>query len=95
LPTIDIEKALAWVEDKVNLNLARAQRDEVALPSRSKVLVVTGGPGVGKTSIVHCILKIFHAKRHISPFALPRDEPPIACTSQSATLLRQSTAPGF
>jgi exodeoxyribonuclease V alpha subunit len=62
LPAIDIGKALAWVEQKVKLNLAQAQRDAVSLASRSKVLVITGGPGVGKTTIVNSILKIFQAK---------------------------------
>jgi exodeoxyribonuclease V alpha subunit len=62
LPTIDIGKALAWVEQKVGLKLAEAQRDAVSLAARSKVLVITGGPGVGKTTIVNSILKIFQAK---------------------------------
>ena len=63
LPKIDIEKALAWVEQQVGLGLAPAQRDAVALAAREKVLVITGGPGVGKTTIVNSILKVFTAKR--------------------------------
>ena len=35
----------------------------VALAAREKVLIITGGPGVGKTTIVNSILKIFKAKR--------------------------------
>ena len=63
LPKIDIEKALAWAEEQVGLSLAPAQRDAVALAVREKVLVITGGPGVGKTTIVNSILKVFTAKR--------------------------------
>jgi len=63
LPRIDIEKALAWVEQQVGLDLAPAQRDAVALAAQEKVLVITGGPGVGKTTIVNSILKILSAKR--------------------------------
>ena len=63
MPQIDIEKALAWVEQQVGLSLAPAQRDAVALAARHKVLVITGGPGVGKTTIVNSILKILTAKR--------------------------------
>ncbi len=62
LPSIDIERALAWVEQQVGLSLAPAQRDAVALAARKKVLVITGGPGVGKTTIVDSILKVFTAK---------------------------------
>ena len=63
LPEIDIERALAWVEQQVGLSLAPAQREAVALAARRKVLVITGGPGVGKTTIVSSILKVFTAKR--------------------------------
>ena len=63
LPRIDIEKALTWVEQQVGLSLAPAQRDAVALAASHKVLVITGGPGVGKTTIVNSILKILTAKR--------------------------------
>ncbi len=63
LPTINIEKALVWVEKQVGLQLAQAQLAAVALAATSKVLIVTGGPGVGKTTIVNSILKIFTAKQ--------------------------------
>ena len=43
----------------MGLELAAAQRDAIAQAARSKVLVVTGGPGVGKTTIVRGILEIF------------------------------------
>ena len=63
LPEIDIDKALVWVEKQVGLQLAQAQLAAVALAAKSKVLIITGGPGVGKTTIVNSILKIFNAKR--------------------------------
>ena len=62
LPAIDIEKALTWVEGQVGLSLAPAQREAVRLATSQKVLIITGGPGVGKTTIVDSILKIFAAK---------------------------------
>ncbi len=40
LPKIDIEKALAWVEQQVGLSLAPAQRDAIDLAARHKVLVM-------------------------------------------------------
>jgi exodeoxyribonuclease V alpha subunit len=63
LPSIDIEKALVWVEQQVGLQLAQAQLSAVALAATAKVLIITGGPGVGKTTIVNSILKIFTAKK--------------------------------
>ena len=61
-PDMDVEKALPWVERKTGLSLAPGQADAVRLALASKVTVVTGGPGVGKTTIVNAILRILSAK---------------------------------
>lgn len=62
-PQIDMEKAIAWVESKTGLQLAVQQRQAIDLACRSKVLVITGGPGVGKTTIINSIMKIMRAKK--------------------------------
>src|SRR6516162_5251847 len=49
--SIDPEKALPWIERKTGLALADSQRKAISLTLRSKVQVITGGPGVGKTTI--------------------------------------------
>ncbi|HUC17014.1 MAG TPA: ATP-dependent RecD-like DNA helicase [Acetobacteraceae bacterium] len=59
---IDPEKAIPWVERKTGLALAASQRAAVSLALRSKLLVITGGPGVGKTTILDAILRILRAK---------------------------------
>jgi exodeoxyribonuclease V alpha subunit len=61
-PPIDPAKAIPWVERKTGLGLAPSQREALGLALRSKVLVVTGGPGVGKTTLVNSILKVLTAK---------------------------------
>src|SRR5207245_2410031 len=61
-PWIDPDKALPWVEARVGFALAESQRSAVELALASKVLVITGGPGVGKTTIVKAILRILAAK---------------------------------
>nr|WP_111298323.1 ATP-dependent RecD-like DNA helicase [Paracoccus saliphilus] len=61
-PDIDADKALPWIEQKTGLKLASSQADAVRLALRSKVTVITGGPGVGKTTIVNSILRILAAK---------------------------------
>lgn len=62
-PEIDIGKAIAWVEGKTGLQLAIQQRQAIQLACQSKVLVITGGPGVGKTTIINSIVKIMRAKK--------------------------------
>ena len=59
---IDVERALPWVERRTGLVLADNQREAVRLALRSKVLVITGGPGVGKTTLVNSILTVLRAK---------------------------------
>ncbi|HET7384378.1 MAG TPA: ATP-dependent RecD-like DNA helicase [Pseudolabrys sp.] len=61
-PWIDPEKALPWVEKHIGLALAESQVAAIRLALKSKVLVITGGPGVGKTTIVRGILRILAAK---------------------------------
>jgi exodeoxyribonuclease V alpha subunit len=61
-PAIDPEKALPWIGRKTGLALADSQVAAIRLALLSKVLVITGGPGVGKTTIVNAILRILAAK---------------------------------
>ena len=61
-PRIDPDRALPWIEQRTGLTLAKSQDAAVRLALSSKVLVVTGGPGVGKTTIVNSILRILAAK---------------------------------
>jgi exodeoxyribonuclease V alpha subunit len=61
-PWIDPDKALPWVADRIGLALAESQTAAIKLALVSKVLVITGGPGVGKTTIVRGILRILGAK---------------------------------
>jgi len=61
-PGMDAGKAMAWVEKRLDVTLAPGQRQAVAKALASKILIVTGGPGVGKTTIIRAILAILRAK---------------------------------
>ena len=61
-PFIDPVKALPWIEQKTGLSMAESQIAAIRQSLLSKVLVITGGPGVGKTTIVNSILRILAAK---------------------------------
>ena len=61
-PQIDADKALPWVESKTGLTLAPSQKAALRLALASKAIVITGGPGVGKTTLLNALLLILRAK---------------------------------
>jgi exodeoxyribonuclease V alpha subunit len=61
-PDIDASKAIPWVESRLTIELAPGQREALTQALRSKVLVMTGGPGVGKTTLTQAILRVLSAK---------------------------------
>lgn len=56
---IDKDKALHWVQQKVRLNLAAKQIEAVKKAITDKIMVITGGPGTGKTTIIHAVIQIY------------------------------------
>jgi exodeoxyribonuclease V alpha subunit len=55
----ETEKAIQWVQGRINIRLAPRQIDAVQKAVSEKVLVITGGPGTGKTTIINAVIKIF------------------------------------
>jgi exodeoxyribonuclease V alpha subunit len=82
-PPINPAQAIPWVERKTGLSLAPSQREALSLALHSKVLVITGGPGVGKTTLVNSILKVLTAKAVKVALAAP--------TGRAAKRLADST----
>ncbi len=62
-PGIDWEKAVAWVREKTGKELATSQVEALRKTLSSRVLVMTGGPGVGKTTLINAILRVLRAKK--------------------------------
>jgi exodeoxyribonuclease V alpha subunit len=67
----------------MQIELAPTQREAIEAATREKVLVITGGPGVGKTTIVRGLIEIFAAKRQRIALAAP--------TGRAAKRLSEST----
>jgi len=56
---IDSNRAIDWVQGQLSFTLAANQIKAVGWAIENKVMVITGGPGTGKTTIIHAVLKIF------------------------------------
>ena len=69
--SIDLAAALRWFEGKQGLRLAPEQQDAIAAATSSKVLVITGGPGTGKTTLVNGIIQILEKKGRRIVLAAP------------------------
>jgi exodeoxyribonuclease V alpha subunit len=56
---VNLEKSWDQVEYRIGLQLAPKQREAIQQATARKMLVITGGPGTGKTTIVRGILEVF------------------------------------
>ncbi|MBF0320660.1 MAG: ATP-dependent RecD-like DNA helicase [Nitrospirae bacterium] len=67
----DEDKALQWVQKELSIELAENQAEAVKMSFNRKVLVITGGPGTGKTTIINSIIKIYKRLGHRVLLAAP------------------------
>ncbi|MFC1838455.1 ATP-dependent RecD-like DNA helicase [Thermodesulfobacteriota bacterium] len=58
-PEINFEKALNWVQDRIKIRFAPGQKEAVKTAASSKLMIITGGPGTGKTTVINAIIKIY------------------------------------
>lgn len=58
LRQVDTEKALQWVQEQLRIELAQQQIEGVSRAVGEKILILTGGPGTGKSTITNAILRI-------------------------------------
>ena len=68
---IDIEKAIEWVQGVIGMELAALQQEAIKKAITSKVMVITGGPGTGKTTLLNCLIRILEKKNQRILLASP------------------------
>lgn len=78
------DKAIEWVQKSMAIKLAQKQIEAIKSALYSKVMIITGGPGTGKTTIVNAILKISHNLKLKTLLAAP--------TGRAAKRMSEATA---
>ncbi len=65
------DKMITWVQNHLTIRLARNQKEALVCALRNKVMVITGGPGTGKTTIINAVLKIYFRLKARALLAAP------------------------
>ena len=70
-PFVDVEQLVKWMEEQGKVKLAPMQAVAVRDALKRKLLIITGGPGVGKTTTIASIVKIYGKLRLRTVLASP------------------------
>ena len=86
LPPIKIDAAVDWAQEKADIEFAAKQAEAIRTALKSKLSILTGGPGTGKTTILRALVDILRAKKVRIHLAAP--------TGRAAQRLAETTG-GF
>ena len=63
LPAIRVDKAIAWAQERMQVGFAPEQTQAIRSGLTTKISIITGGPGTGKTTILRALVDILKVKR--------------------------------
>jgi exodeoxyribonuclease V alpha subunit len=68
---INVDKAVPWAAAHMNITFEPLQAEALETALSSKVAIITGGPGVGKTTIIRALVDVFKARKLSVALAAP------------------------
>ncbi|MDN7226918.1 ATP-dependent RecD-like DNA helicase [Planococcus sp. N064] len=97
-PASEVRKALGEAEERLGVNYAETQVQAIEQSINSSVMILTGGPGTGKTTVVRGLVKVYAELHGLSldpkDYAKKKEPFPIilaAPTGRAAKRLSEST----
>lgn len=63
--TDKIEETIQKLYDDQGMLLSDMQKEALSLASQSRVCIITGGPGTGKTTLIQCLIQLFSGEGEI------------------------------
>ncbi|HSJ38066.1 MAG TPA: ATP-dependent RecD-like DNA helicase [Planococcus sp. (in: firmicutes)] len=97
-PSSEVRKALGEAEERLGVNYAETQVQAIESSINSSVMILTGGPGTGKTTVVRGLVEVFAELHGLSlepkDYAKKKEPFPIilaAPTGRAAKRLSEST----
>ncbi|MEG1560094.1 MAG: ATP-dependent RecD-like DNA helicase [Clostridia bacterium] len=83
-PLLNIENEITALENERNIKLAPTQREAITMALTSGAMVITGGPGTGKTTILQFIIGVLEKSDETYALAAP--------TGRAAKRMSEATA---
>jgi exodeoxyribonuclease V alpha subunit len=71
LRLMNIDEAIDWVQKDLKLVFSEKQLEAIKASINNKLMVITGGPGTGKTTIINAIIRIAHKMGQKALLAAP------------------------
>lgn len=87
----DLEGKLDYFESMLRVTYNKDQKRAICNALENPVSIISGGPGTGKTTIVHAITKLFIANYQLSPIDTLASIALVAPTGRAAKKLSMST----
>ena len=83
IPAEKIERKIKSIEEEIGIELDEMQKTALREAARSGVLVITGGPGTGKTTTINAIIRFFESEQMEMLLAAP--------TGRAAKRMKETT----
>jgi len=63
LDNSEVTESITKVEAELNIELAFSQKEAIKIASQNRIMIITGGPGTGKTTLVKSLLKVISTQK--------------------------------